>query len=77
MTLEISVGRPPVEGRYVAFVQCAGNQVSEWCEPIIATYHGDRWHCGQSVYGWIGPLPLAKRKPLFDAHFPEPKNYDL
>lgn len=72
--MEIQVGPPPEEGRYVAFVPCASPQVSDWCEPIIATYHGERWHIGKPVYGWIGPLPLANLQPLLDAQFRE---YDL
>lgn len=58
--LQIQRGTPPAEGRYVAFVQCASRQVPEWCEPVIATWQGDRWHCGKPVFGWIGPLPVAQ-----------------
>ena len=58
--MEIQTGNPPSEGRYVAFVCCKGRQVSEFFEPIIATWHGGRWHCMPMVYGWIGPLPVGK-----------------
>lgn len=80
MSLEISVGQPQAEGRYIVFVQCQSVQIAEWCQPEIATWHGGRWHTGKAVYGWIGPLPLAKVQPLLDAHFSaarEPQEYDL
>lgn len=62
--MEIQVGQPPADGRYVAFVQCASAQIPDWCEPVIATWHGGKWHLGEAVYGWIGPLPLAKGRDL-------------
>lgn len=65
--MEISVGQPLIEGRYVVFVQCASHQISEWCEPAIATWQGGRWHFSEPVYGWIGPLPPTRCKPLLDA----------
>lgn len=72
--MEIKTGRPPIDGRYVAFVRCKGGQVSEWFEPIIATWHGGRWHCMSIVYGWIGPLPVEKCIDLIET----PKaRYDL
>jgi hypothetical protein len=71
--MKISTGTPPVEGRYAAFVRCRGRQVSAWCEPIIATWAGGKWHCGQMVYGWIGPLPAVKSIDLIEV----PQEYDL
>jgi hypothetical protein len=58
--LQPQKGRPPEEGRYVAFVRCASYQVKDWLEPEIATWHGGRWHNFRPVFAWIGPLPLCK-----------------
>lgn len=66
--MEIQVGQPQAEGRYVVFVCCQSAQVSDWCQPEIATWHGGRWHTRETVHGWIGPLPLAKVQPLLDAY---------
>lgn len=71
--LEIQTGNPPTDGRYVAFVRCQGRQVADWFEPIIATWHGGRWHCGRMVFGWIGPLPVGKCIDLIET----PAEYDL
>lgn len=59
MTLEIQVGDPPDEGRYVVYHPCAALQIREWCEPEIATWHGGKWHARYPVWGWIGPLPVV------------------
>lgn len=59
MTLEIQVGNPTVEGRYVIWTPCKSRQVREWCEPHIATWHNGRWIFGDPVWGWIGPLPVV------------------
>lgn len=67
--LDIRVGQPPEDGRYVVFVQCDGSQVSDWCMPKIATWHGGKWHFGETVHGWIGPLPLANLRRLRDEDF--------
>lgn len=78
--MEISVGQPSADGRYVAFIQCASRQIPDWCEPIIATWHGGRWHTSEPVYGWIGPLPVTKRQPLLDrlmSRVQRPQEYDL
>ena len=71
--LEIQTGAPPTDGRYVAFVRCSGRTVSEWFDPIIATWHGGRWHCMPMVYDWIGPLPVGKCIDLIET----PAEYDL
>jgi hypothetical protein len=59
MGLEIQVGTPPVEGRYVVWTPCKALQIREWCEPSIASFHGGRWHSYEPVWGWIGPLPVV------------------
>lgn len=59
MTLEIQIGDPPVEGRYVVYRPCASRQIREWCEPEIALWHGGKWHAYEPVWGWIGPLPVV------------------
>jgi hypothetical protein len=59
MGLEIQVGTPPVEGRYVVWTPCKALQVREWCEPSIASFHDGRWHAYEPVWGWIGPLPVV------------------
>lgn len=69
--MQIQVGNPPIDGRYVAFVRCKGHGVSEWCEPIIATFHGGRWHETREVFGWSGPI-----KPVTVASLTAPE-YDL
>lgn len=56
--MEIQVGQPQAEGRYVVFVQCQSVQIAEWCQPEIATWHGGRWHTGKAVYGSHGYLKL-------------------
>lgn len=60
MSLEISVGQPQADGRYVAFVRCKGVGVADFCEPIIATWHGERWHETREIFGWTGPIPVVK-----------------
>jgi hypothetical protein len=69
-------GNPASEGRYVVLVRCEGRQVGEWAEPVIATWHGEKWHLpnGRLVYGWCGPIPLVKCADLLDAPTTE---YDL
>lgn len=59
MALEISVGDPPENGRYVVWHPCAARQVREWCEPSIATFHNGQWHTFHPVWAWIGPLPVV------------------
>lgn len=59
MGLEIQVGTPPVDGRYVVWTPCKALQIREWCEPSIASFHGGRWHSYEPVWGWIGPLPVV------------------
>lgn len=73
--MQIHTSQPPAEGRYVAFVRCAGRQVSAWYEPIIATWHGGKWHCGKMVHGWIGPLPVGKCIDLIEVE--APAEFDL
>lgn len=65
MTPEIQVGQPPVEGRYVVFVQSESRQIADWCEPEFATWQGRSSHNWKPVYGWIGPIPVAKVHDLF------------
>lgn len=79
MSLEISVGQPPEEGRYVIFTPCAALGARHFCEPSIATWQGGRWHTFNPPWGWIGPLPvihgdelLKKQRPIS----PQPE-YDL
>lgn len=64
--MEIQTGQPQADGRYVAFVQC--KSVPDFCEPIIATWHGGRWHSDflRPVLGWIGPLPVVTTSELLD-----------
>jgi hypothetical protein len=59
MALEISVGTPPENGRYVVWYPCAALQIREWCEPAIATFHGGRWHTVNPPWAWLGPLPVV------------------
>jgi hypothetical protein len=73
--LEISVGQPQVEGRYVVFMQCASHQVRHCTEPHIATWHGGKWHARYDVLGWIGPLPVMRVHEL--AELAEQQEYDL
>jgi hypothetical protein len=80
MTLEIQVGDPTEEGRYIVYHPCASLQVREWCEPSIATWHGGRWHSFHPVWGWIGPLPVVHGKECIEkitAHYPSATEYDL
>lgn len=60
-------GQPVVEARYVVFVETA--PARGWVEPIIAAWHGGKWHVehGRPVYGWIGPLPVLKTGFFVDA----------
>jgi len=59
MELEIQVGTPPKDGRYVVWFPCAALQIREWCEPAIATFHGGRWHTVNPPWAWLGPLPVV------------------
>lgn len=59
MALEIQTGDPPADGRYVVFTPCRAQQVREWCEPHIATWHGGKWIFYDPVWAWIGPLPVV------------------
>jgi len=72
--VKIEVSQPQADGRYVIFVQCASHQVRDWCEPKIATWANGRWHTTDAIFGWIGPIPLAKCAELLDMHNQE---YDL
>lgn len=64
-------GKPPKEGRYVAFVRCEAMAAKAWVEPIIVTWCGGRWQSSliaqRRVLGWIGPLPVLK---VDDLDFP-------
>lgn len=75
--MEIQTSKPTVEGRYVVYIQCASYQVCDWCEPIIATWAGNRWHTHHGVFGWIGPLPVAHSGPLLDKIQAQQLEYDL
>lgn len=78
MVLEISVGDPPVEGRYVVYHPCDAWQIREWCEPEIATWHDGHWHCRHPVWVWIGPLPVVHGNDCLKKFPVEPaKEYDL
>lgn len=55
--MEIRTGKPPADGRYVAFVRCQGHVAGDWVEPIISNWHGGKWHCFRPVLGWSGPIP--------------------
>lgn len=62
-------GVPMTDGRYVAFVpleQIAPN--GHYVEPIIAVWHGGKWHTAdkRSIVGYAGPIPVHK----FDDFFP-------
>jgi hypothetical protein len=71
--MKIETGTPAEDGRYVVFVQCASGQIREWCEPIIAAWHGGRWHFAGNAYvlGWSGPIPPLKIDAL------KAQEYDL
>lgn len=73
--LEIQVGDPPIEGRYVVYHPCASQQIREWGEPEIATWHGGKWHSRHTVLGWIGPLPVCNQATLTAEQFR--REYDL
>lgn len=75
MKLEIQTGTPPVDGRYVVFTPCRSNQIREWCEPHIATWHDGKWIFYDPVMGWIGPLPLCNQATLTAEEFK--REYDL
>lgn len=75
MALEIQIGDPPEDGRYVVYRPCASRQIREWCEPEIALWHGGRWHSFHPVKGWIGPLPLGNEATLTEEQFK--REYDL
>jgi hypothetical protein len=77
MTLEIQVGDPPVEGRYVVWTPCAALSAREWCEPSIATWHGGKWHFYDPVWGWIGPLPVVHGNDCLRKIETAPVEYDL
>lgn len=65
--MRLNFREPTEAGRYVVFVPCQARQVSNWCEPMIASWHDDKWHIGnRPVYGWIGPLPVATTAELMD-----------
>lgn len=59
MSLEIQIGDPPANGRYVVWMPCKSLQVREWCEPSIATWYDGRWHTYDPVWAWVGPLPVV------------------
>lgn len=73
-------GLPTVEGRYVVFI-AARSPILGWVEPMIARWHGGRWHhqeIGEPVYGWIGPLLVMKITEFFDEKPVRPAmEYDL
>lgn len=60
MSMVPQTGDPVAEARYIVFVETVPPR--GWVEPIVAAWHGGRWHVehGRSVYGWIGPLPVLK-----------------
>lgn len=60
--MEIRTGDPSVEGRYVVWKPSASRQISDWCEPSIATWHGGKWHSFDAVHCWTGPLPVVNTK---------------
>ncbi len=62
--LTLQTGSPPIEGRYVVFATCVSRQCRDFCEPHIATWHGNRWHFGETVWAWIGPLPVVNNALL-------------
>lgn len=70
--MTISTGNPTADGRYVVFTRCQAATAREYCEPIIVTWAGGKWHFGRRVYGWIGPLPICRALDLV-----EPREYDL
>lgn len=83
MSLIPQKGEPSVEARYIVFVET--RPARGWVEPIVAAWHGGRWHVehGRSVYGWIGPLPVLKTGFFADAPEtsiatkPATQDYDL
>lgn len=76
MGLEVQVGTPPVDGRYVVYTPCKALQIREWCEPSIATWQGGRWHAYEPVWGWVGPLPVVHGNDCLKKLEPAPE-YDL
>lgn len=65
--MKINVGLPKADGYYVAYVRCDSYQIKDWCQPIIVSWADGRWQTVKTVHGWIGPLPVAKWRPLLDA----------
>lgn len=72
--MNLNTGTPTIEGRYVVYVRC--RPTPEYCEPIIRTWAGGKWHCDQEVYGWIGPLPVTTVSHL-ESRAPKNTEYDL
>lgn len=75
--MEISVGQPPADGRYVVFAPCAAPSCREYCEPEIATWHGGKWHYWRPVWGWIGPLPVIHGDEITAKLRAAEREYDL
>jgi hypothetical protein len=71
--VKVQTGKPPCDGRYVAFVP---RENSEYSEPVISDVLKGNWLWRQNVLGWIGPLPepipietlkaAARATPEFD-----------
>lgn len=55
--MKLQTGQPTVEGRYVGFIRSRTSP--DWCEPIFATWHGERWHSYDIPLAWIGPVPVV------------------
>lgn len=70
---QIKSGKPQVDGRYVAFVQCQAAAARDWIEPLIVTWANDRWHTSfipvSRILGWMGPIPVLKVADLAEQAF--------
>lgn len=74
--MKIETGTPPIEGRYVVFVE--GDRSNGYCEPLLVTWHGGKWHSWRKVLGWSGPVPVMRAEFLTEMHgLREPMEFDL
>lgn len=65
MSVTFSDGKPRCGGDYVCLIQ--DRTQPEWVRPIILNWHETRWYYPKSnneftsgVFGWLGPLPVAR-----------------
>lgn len=79
MAIEFLMGKPKYSGDFVCLIQ--DRTQPEWVRPIILHRHEDRWYYPKSsneftagVFGWFGPLPVAR---LDDPFPPTVQEFDL